>query len=131
MTKRLGKVHASYGMAETFWDIGFTPLQLAHADAEDEFKCTISVHVDAETGRVTLNNGYAPGTETYEQEERLFAEFRDAIVEALVAAIDDADPDYAAFFAWAKGDAARRAEALEQLDVDLAETEEDGDLMAA
>lgn len=131
MSKRLGQVHASYGMAETFWDIGFTPEQLLYADAEDEFKTTISVHVDAVSGRVTLNNGYAPGSETYDQEERLFAEFRNAIEEALVKAVDDDDADYAAFLARAATNAECRANALDELETALSEAEEDGDLMAA
>ena len=132
MTARLGKVSASYGMAETFWDIGFSAQQLAYADAEDEFKCTISVHVDPETGRVTLNNGYAPGSETYDQEERLFAEFRNSIEEALIRAVDETDAEYAAFLARARENAACRSEALEDLELRLEEAEEDDDdLLAA
>ena len=112
-------VQAYYGMAHTFWDISFTKDQLRYAAVDDQDRRSISVHIDEQTGEVTLNDGYAPGCKPFEEENELFANFKDAIVEALVAEVPNEEPGYAAFLSAAKRDAEGRLERLADLATDL------------
>jgi hypothetical protein len=107
------------GAAPDFWDVGFTPEQRAYADVHDEDRRVISVYLDPETGEVSLNDGYAPGSQPHRDENTLFTEFADAIVAAIAREIRADNPAYAAFIARAAADEARRTEALKELDAEV------------
>lgn len=66
---------------------------------------------------MTLNEGYAPGSQEHSDEESLFAEFEDAIVRELVA--DHRLADHATLLSRAAESAFQREELLAALDVAL------------
>ena len=112
------RLYASWGEADGYWDLSFTDAQRAYADVGDgdDARRGISVHVDAVTGAISLNNGFMPGSIPYQEENRLFDEFTDAIDAALVRVMGVSAPEYAAFTARTSADAERRTEALKELD---------------
>lgn len=116
------RLYAQFGEADGYWDISFNHYQRAYADvAGDDIHDVrgISVEVDATTGLVSLNNGYAPGSEPHAAENRLFDTFKDAIDAVLIDTIGTQHPEHAAFMTRVAPDAARRSEALKELDADV------------
>lgn len=100
------RVSASYGQADTFWDICFSETQLAYAGVITDNHKSISVFIEPNTGAVTLNNGYEPCSAPGKDETSLFAEFEDAIVEALLNEVPETG-EYTAFLTRARSDAGR------------------------
>lgn len=123
--KPLSEVYLGDGQGEGFWDVSFTDLQLRHADVETPEMRSICVSVDAETGEVTLSEGYVPRSPEDRDEQSLFAEFEDAIVREMVA--DHRFAKNEPFLARAAESAFVRDESLAALDVTLAELELDLD----
>lgn len=116
-------VHLDHGGADTdeFWDVGLSDLQLAHADVRDDSRRGFSMHVDPESGAVSLNEGYEPGSEPHGDESSMFAEFRDAAVEGLAAHARSRDI-LPAFLAMADAEAEDRKARLVDLGIALEET---------
>jgi phage tail tape-measure protein len=112
-------VSTRWGEAEWFYDVTFTSQQCAYAGVETEDKNGISVRVDEITGRVELNNGYAPGSTIYDDEQRLFENFEDAIVESLIGTITSSSAIHSVFMIRAAADAERRRAALRDLDAEI------------
>lgn len=123
--KPLSEVYLGDGQGDGFWEVGFTPLQLRHADVETEEMRTICVHVDEATGEISQSEGYAPNSRANRDERALFAEFEDAIVREMVA--DHRFEGREPFLARARADEFRRNESLFAMDVTLEELELDDD----
>ncbi len=123
------RVHARWGEADGYWDISFTEAQRAYAginvDDEMEPYRSISVHVDATSGVVTLNAGYETGSQPDREERQLFDGFADAIDAALIEAMGSQSPEHKAFEARTRADTARRVDALKRLDADVDQHERD------
>ncbi len=114
------QVRADWGHCDGYWDISFTEAQRAYAGITDpDEQRSISVHVDAATGQVSLNNGYEPGSKPYKQEHALFDNFQPSIDAALIDAMSAASPEYAAFIARTTPEAERRATAMKETDAEV------------
>lgn len=119
------KLHAQYGDAETFWDVSFNNDHLAYAETKTNDIRHISVFIDPDTGKISLNNGYTPGSAPFEDENALFDNFKDAIVEALASSIRNKTPEYSKFLDASSADRDRRAAALEKLNSRIRDQLED------
>lgn len=119
------KVHVYHGAAETneFWDVILTPLQLSYAEVETEDMRGFSMFLDLKTGGVSLNEGYAPGSQPYREERSMFAEFDDSAVEALLEHVKGRTGDFGPFVQVAEEDREARLNRLEDLAIDLDEHE--------
>jgi hypothetical protein len=118
-------VDVYYGEAHPFWDVCFNPFQLAYAEVEDEQITRISVTIDAEDGTLSLNNGYAEGSQPYEDEVSLFENFQLAIVEMLTRELPADNPAYTVFLAEAAEYADDRRDGLVDLEAKLQEFQDD------
>lgn len=96
----MDEIYIQYGEAGTLWDASFDRKQLKKAKISVEGIDRISVEIDRETGDISLNAGYEPGSSQDRAEQDLFSKYKSGIEAALFAFADRRlrdDPDYAAF----------------------------------
>lgn len=82
-------VYIEHGGADSneFWDASFTREQLAYADITSDRR-GISIVIDQTTGTVDLNAGYIPESPEGREEQSLWDEYRELVIEALDRRID-------------------------------------------
>ena len=116
------KVYVEHGGADEVWDVGLNTQQLGYAEVDSEFTRGFSMHLDMESGKVSLNRGYEPGSTPDRHEQSMFEEFRDSAIQGLLDNVGD-DVRYTAFKIMAQKEAEGRAERLETLSERLDEFE--------
>lgn len=121
------RVSIEHGTAETneFWDVYLTPLQTTYANVQTEDMRGFSVALDLELGTLSLNAGYAPGSQQFDDERSMFAEFDDSAVEALLDHVRGRTGDYGCFVETATADRDARLNRLLDLSIDIDEHEAD------
>lgn len=122
---QLHRPHLGDGEEGGFWSVSFRPHQLLYAGVETQDISHLTVHVDDDTGELTLSDGYEHGSQEHRDENALFSEFRDAIVQEMVR--DHRFASRTAFLASAAADETARAERLESLKERLVDQEDLGE----
>lgn len=118
-------VHVGDGQGEGFWDVGFDDDQIAYAQIEAEDMRGVCVSIEGI--EMTLNNGYAPGSQPHQDENALLDTFREAIVAALV--VDHRiQRDHPEFVAAAMAEQTTRCETLAELAQQMREWADDEEM---